>query len=419
MLRPLIRCPGASPPRISFRVVSSTPPAWAVDAEGDISADDLVEQARQDTGLSGFGDLSFREGLRVYVDALNREASLNRLGAIMARGEIVRMLSNRLRFARDLKRHPEILEEELERPIVILGLARTGTTKLQRTISADPSVQRLELWRLLSPAPWPVGLDGEDPRIALAEVLEAELSARFPEVIAAHALEAREPDEETLLLELTFSAMTRGQVQAYRTPSYVQWLAGRSKREAYGYLRMLLQYLQWQDGGGRGRPWIMKTPLHLGELPTLLETFPDALVVHCHRDPVQAIPSVASLVELARRVRSDDVDPLEVGSEMLDRFSSLIRRALEARQSLPAERFIDLSFRAIVSDVKAVIAEIYSRTGRQLSTEAVAAFDAYESRRPAHHFGRNVYTAERYGLDEPRIKAAFAPYYDAFPDLLT
>ena len=396
-----------------------TPPAWAVDAEGEISADDLVEQARQDTGLSEFGDLSFREGLRVYVDALNREASLNRLGTIMARSEIVRMLSNRLRFARDLQRHPEILEEELERPIVILGLARTGTTKLQRTISADPGVQRLELWRLLNPAPWPAaGRDGEDPRIALAELLEAELSARFPDVMAAHALEAHEPDEETLLLELTFSAMTRGQVQAYRTPSYVQWLAGRSKGEAYGYLRMLLQYLQWQDGGGRGRPWIMKTPLHLGELPTLLETFPDALVVHCHRDPVQAIPSVASLVELARRVRSDDVDPLEVGSEMLDRFSSLIRHALEARESLPAERFIDLSFRAIVSDVKAVIAEIYSRTGRRLTAEALAAFDAYESRRPAHHFGRHVYTAERYGLDEPRIRVAFAPYYEAFPDLL-
>jgi Sulfotransferase family len=290
---------------------------------------------------------------------------------------------------------------------------------LQRTISVDPGVQRLELWRLLSPAPWPAaGVNGEDPRIALAESLEAELSARFPDVMAAHALEAHEPDEETLLLELTFSAMTRGQVQSYRTPSYVRWLAGRSKRKPYGYLRMLLQYLQWQDGGARGRPWIMKTPLHLGELPTLLETFPDALVVHCHRDPVKAIPSVASLVESARRIRSDDVDPLQVGTEMLGRFSSLLGRALEARQSLPADSFIDLSFRAIVSDVKAVIAEIYSRTGRQLTAEALAAFDAYESRRPAHHFGRHVYTAERYGLHGPQIKAAFAGYYEAFPDLL-
>jgi hypothetical protein len=105
--------------------VNWVPPAWAVEAEGEISADDLLEQARQDTGLSDFGDLSFQEGLRVYVDALNREARLNRLGMITARTEIVRVLSNRLRFARDLERHPEILEEELERPIVILGLART------------------------------------------------------------------------------------------------------------------------------------------------------------------------------------------------------------------------------------------------------------------------------------------------------
>jgi Sulfotransferase family len=241
----------AAPAADIVRAVNWLPPAWALEAQGEILAGDLLEQARRDTGLSDFGDLSFQEGLGVYVDALNREAGLNRLGMITARSEIVRMLCNRLRFASDLDRHPEILGEELEPPIVILGLARTGTTKLQRTISADPGVQRLELWRLLSPAPWPAaGASGEDPRIALAETLEAELSARFPEVMAAHALEAHEPDEETLLLELTFSAMTRGQVQAYRTPSYVDWLAGRSKREPYGYLRMLLQYLQM---AGRGR----------------------------------------------------------------------------------------------------------------------------------------------------------------------
>jgi Sulfotransferase family len=401
------------------RVVNWVPPAWAAEAEGEISADDLLEQARRDTGLSDFGDLTFDEGLRVYVDALNREARLNRLGMITVRTEIVRMLSNRLRFARDLERHPEILEEQLERPIVILGLARTGTTKLQRTISADPGVQRLELWRLLNPAPWrPAGGNGQDPRIAFAEVVEAELLARSPDVMAAHALEAHEPDEETLLLELTFGAMTRGQVQSYRTPSYVRWLAGQSKRKPYGYMRMLLQYLQWQDGGARGRPWIMKTPLHLGELATLLGTFPDALVVHCHRDPLEAIPSVASLIEAARGMRSDDADPLEIGAEVVDRFSWLIGRALEARETLPVDSFIDLSFRAIVSDVNAVIAAIYSRAGMQLTAEALSAFDAYESRRPVHHFGRHVYTAERYGLDAPRIASAFASYYDAFPDLL-
>jgi hypothetical protein len=402
-----------------FGVVNWVPPSWALDAEGEISAEDLLEQARQNTGLSDFGGLSFQEGLRVYVDALNREAGLNQLGMITARSEIVRMLSNRLRFARDLDRHPEILDEELERPIVILGLARTGTTKLQRTISADPGVQRLELWRLLNPAPWPgAGANGDYPRVALAESIEAEMSSRYPNLMAAHALEAHEPDEETLLLELTFGAMTRGQVQSCRTPSYVQWLDGRSKREPYEYLRMLLQYLQWQDGGARGRPWIMKTPLHLGELPTLLETFPDALVVHCHRDPVKAIPSAASLVESARRVRSDDVDPLEVGTEMLDRFSGLTAVALEARENLPNDSFIDLSFRAIVSDIKAVIADIYARSGRQLTGEAMAAFDAYQSRRPAHHFGRHIYSGEHYGLDEPRIRAEFAGYYETFPDLL-
>jgi Sulfotransferase family len=133
---------------------------------------------------------------------------------------------------------------------------------------------------------------------------------------------------------------------------------------------------------------------------------------------VQAIPSVVSLVESARRVPSEHVDPLEIGTEMLDRFSSLIARALKARQNLPADSFIDLSFRAIVSDIKTVIAEIYPRAGRQLTGEAMASFDAYESRRPAHHFGRHVYSAERYGLDEPRIKAAFAGYYEMFPDLL-
>ncbi|MCK9284199.1 MAG: sulfotransferase [Rhodocyclaceae bacterium] len=375
--------------------------------------DDLLAAASGATGLTDFGDRQFVKGLTTLTDALRSEARLNAMGHLMVSGGLIRLLSNRLRYQRDVTQHPEIRDEKIAAPIIILGLPRTGTSKLQRVMSADPTVQRLEFWRTINPAPFP----GEEPgnpkaRIEAGLLVENTLSTMFPGWMARHPMEALEPDEELHIMDMSFECVISWLFS--RVPSFYTYINQCDPHPTYNILHAMLQYLQWQDGGGRGRPWIMKSPVHIGALPTLIETFPDATIVHCHRDPRKVIPSFASLIEEGRKMGSDSVDPLEIGRDMLNHWGDQIDRNLKARESLPASRIMDVQFEEIMKDDVGVIRRIYQRAGRTLTPEAIAAFKDYDARRPDKHWGQYEYTAEQYGLNDAIIDERFEEYRKRF-----
>lgn len=379
------------------------------------TVESLLAAAADETGLEDFGDRHFMTGLGTLVRALPREAALNAVGDQMVYGGIHRLLCNRLRYVRDVKLHPEILGEKIVKPIIILGLPRTGTSKLQRVMSADPAVQRLEFWRTINPAPFP----GEAPgnpraRIDAALVVEQTLATMFPGWMARHPMEALEPDEELHIMDGSFECVISWLFS--RVPSYYAYIAKCDPRPMYRHLHQQLQYLQWQDGGARGRPWIMKSPVHIGALPTLLETFPDAILVHCHRDLQKVIPSFASLIEEGRKIGSDQVDPLEVGRDMCEYWAASLDRYMVDREKLAPGRVLDVAFEEICADVVAVIRRIYAAAGREVTPQAIAAFRDYEARRPEHHFGKYEYSAAHYGYTAEMIDRRFAPYRKRFID---
>jgi NAD(P)-dependent dehydrogenase (short-subunit alcohol dehydrogenase family) len=403
----------------TMNAVPGMPPAMiatslAARPAGEVSAEALLAGAVRETQLEDYGeDRSFEEGLRTLVHAINDEARLSDMGRVRVSMDLGRMLINRLRFEADRARHPEISEEEIIAPIVVLGFPRTGTTKLQRTLAADPEAQRLEGWRVFNPAPVPsLRKDGIDPRIQIAESIEAALTRHFPRWQAGHPTLAHEPDEEVLLLEMTFQHNVHA--LRYRVPSYWDYVQGVDQTGPYEYMKSLLKYLQWQDGGGRGRPWILKSPLHLGELDTLLATFPDAVVVHCHRDPREVMASFGALVELARRMSSDELDLKEIGRHAMAYLGWHIERHLTMRDRLGRERIVDVCFGDICADIDGVVDEIYASAGRVVSPEARNAFKAFNDRHTAGHFGRHEYTLERYGLSSTEVAEQFAPYMDRF-----
>lgn len=375
----------------------------------------LLDAASAAAGLDDFGDRHFIKGLSVLVPALRDEARLNEVGVQMNYGGIINLLVNRLRYVRDVQQHPEILEQRIAAPIIILGLPRTGTSKLQRVLSADPQVQNMLYWRTTNPAPFP----GEQPgqptaRIEAAQAVEKMLAEQFPGWMARHPTEALEPDEELHLMHGSFECLISWLFA--RTPSYYDYIQQCDPRPMYNHLHAQMQYLQWQDGGARGRPWIMKSPVHTGTLDGLLETFPDAVLVHCHRDVHKILPSIASLIEQARRIGSDEVDQKVVGDEMLDYWGSSLDRYLEIRARLPADRIMDVHFDEVVGDVLAVIRRIYARAGRELTPGTIAAFQAKERSQPDHHWGKYSYSAADYGYSRQIIDQRFADYRARFLD---
>lgn len=377
-----------------------------------IDTRELVSAAETRAGAP-FPVRDFLEPLERFVDSAETEGNLTDLGVEGLRQDLVRLLENRIAIDHAFADHPEIGTEDVSDPVVITGLPRTGTTKLQKVLAASGAYHALPLWQALLPVPLaPAGSD-PDPRIGAIEEQSRLMFEMFPDLMAAHPMRATEPEEEVLLLQLSFLEPTNGWF--YRAPSYVAWVEQQDRTPAYETLRRTLQYLQWQRGGRDGRPWVLKSPAHLGALEYVLKVFPNATVVHCHRDLREALPSLARLLELMQIARgAAHVDNAELGAFLVEYCAGLWQRNLAQRAGLPVDQILDLRYEDIHTNVGAAVDEIHARRGVSLEPAARAAALSWEESNPQHRFGNHVYSLERYGLTEADLKAAFADYNERF-----
>jgi hypothetical protein len=377
-----------------------------------IDTGELVSAA-ETRGGSAFPTREFVEPLDRFVDSVETEGNLTDLGVEGLRQDLVRLLENRLAIDTAFADHPEIGEEDVSDPVVITGLPRTGTTKLQKVLAASGGYHKLPLWQALLPVPLPAPGSEPDPRIGAIEEQSRLMFEMFPDLMAAHPMRATEPEEEVLLLQLSFLEPTNGWF--YRAPSYVNWVEQQDRTPAYETLRRTLQYLQWQNGGRDGRSWVLKSPAHLGAIALVFKVFPNATVVHCHRDLREALPSLARLLELMQIARgAAHVDNAELGAFLVEYCAGLWERNLAQRAALPAEQILDLRYEDIHTNIGAVVDEIHERRGVLLDANARAAVLDWEKSNPQHRYGNHVYSLGRYGLSEADLKAAFADYDERF-----
>lgn len=388
----------------------------ATDRGGPFDESVLLSDARRKTGLEDFGDEGFRAPLRALLASLSG-ARLNAVGTLVLRASIRRSLMQRLRAQYWSSRHPEIAEERIERPLVVVGMMRSGTTLVQRLLARDPRFYSALGWEISEPAPRP-GTDWRvsDPRIADARTTSEQMRKFAPELHAIHPTDALEPDEEIVFLADAF--LSHVPEASCNVPAYRTWLDEQDFTPAYRYLVRMLQLLQWQkrQRGERHERWVLKTPAHLGYLDTLFSVFQDAQIIHVHRSPLETIPSGASLNWTLWKMHSDGADPEEVGRQWLERMAWATRRALASRQRLSQgnARFADVHFRNLVPDPIGGIGGLYEALGLPLTPEARSAMEAWlradaAQERPAHR-----YSAEEFGLSEAAIRSAFADYIERF-----
>lgn len=373
----------------------------------------VMAEARQQAGLDDYGELDFVEPLRRWFEALASEVALSEQGVEILRATTLRHLVNRLRFEQDMRRHPEILDEDVADPIVIVGLPRTGTTKLQRLLARLDGCYGIPFWQLLNPARFPdTGPGAPDPRIACAEEQHRIACQLFPEFQAGHPSQVDEPDEEMFMMEMGFEVLTYWRADL---PSFSRWWRARPREIPYAYLRKLLQYVQWQNGGRRGRSLVLKTPVHLGQLDMIQRFFPKATLVHCHRDPRVSVASNARLHELLWRMAMPQVDPHRVGDEVVDYWSQALTANLAQREQLAGRMaVIDVRYETILRDPVTAIRQILAARHRQPSVADVEKIRAWEAANPQERWRGHQYSQQTYGLSDARIESAFAAYIERF-----
>jgi hypothetical protein len=370
----------------------------------------LLAAARRDSSLHEFGDESFREPLHRLIASLEAEAQLHPLGRLVLRQTLVRLLVNRLRIEALCARHPEIEAETVAAPVFVVGLQRTGTTLLHRLLTCVPPLRPLLSWEALNPAPFPnaPARGGRDPRMRLAETAERGLRYLAPEFFAIHPVEAHAPEEDVLLLDVSFASPTAD--ATLRVPSYSAWLEATDWRPAYRTFRRAVQLLLWQRPGR----WLGKTPHHLEHLDVLLEVFPGAKIVHTHRDPVRVVASFCSMMAHGRAVFSDRVDPIEVGAKLGEKAVRAVTRAMAVRDRTPPGVCLDVAYADLLADPLKQARRVCDFLGLPLSAEVEASMRHWIAENPQHRRGVHRYRLEDFGLDRAALEQRFEPYRSRF-----
>lgn len=378
------------------------------------TAEDLLDLARKQTGLNDFGDDYFMDSLRHMVDGANTDVPYTPAGRESFYGSIVAHLCNRLRIERDLRAHPEILEEDVSDPIVILGFVRTGTSKLQMMIAADPRFRGLLGWQAYFPGRIVESNDpATDPRPQIAKEMFDRLHAHHPEFMAGHPMFADQTEEETRILHLSFSSWM-GWV-SNPSDSFYEWAKTQDESKSYEYFVKVLKYLQWQEGGRKGRRQVLKTPMHLGTVDLLMKYFPKATLVHCHRQPAEFIRSWVRLQDLIWQMALETTDPARCRRSALEVWGDALKKFLAYREQMgSALNVVDVYFEEVRDDPIKAIRRVYAAAGVDLTPESEAAMLAWNASHPPHRAGKMEYHEDKYGVTPEMVDTCFADYLAKF-----
>jgi hypothetical protein len=375
--------------------------------------EELLATARSRTGLSDFGDRWFLEPLAALLDSLNHDAKLHAAGIVAETERVVTALVNRLHLVDICQRERAIEHESVNVAAVIVGLPRTGSTLMQRLLSSVPALTALRWWEICNYAPWP----GEVPtnvsgrHRAGQDIIDA-LLAGDPELAAGHPYQNDAADEETIILGQFFmGTLMEGFAHV---PGYVAWLKQADHSPMYRELRRVLQSMQWFDPSRRGRRWLLRSSAHLASLEALTGEFPEARLLMTHRDPLETIPSLCSLMTMLQGLGSNRMDKIDSGRFIAERWAWNLQEFMRIRARLPRERFLDVYYADLVREPLAVGLAVVRALGLGDDYPTRVAMQNWldangRERHPPHH-----YTAQEFGLTPESLASMFADYRTTF-----
>jgi Sulfotransferase family len=376
----------------------------------EVVADDVIAEACEKTGLDDFGPDNFREGLAVLGDSINGEARLNELGAVAVRETVVNALANRLRVVDWIRRHPEVAGERIERPIVVIGMFRAGTTFLSQLLDQDPRNRALLRWEANDSTPPPTYANFRSgPRVDAARLSNDLLEDLNPRMKAIHHEDADGPTECIAVMSQDFKSLSWEAIT--NVPAYSRWLLATDQRSAYEYHRSTLLVLQ--SGGVRGR-WTLKSPHHAIALDALTAVYPDARLVLLHRDPVVLCASVCSLITTLSGTFTDADHTAYVAAHWPAMLEESVKRIEVFRGAHPELPIVDVQYADLVGDPLRTVEDIYAACGAEFDAGVHDAIAAYAKAHTKGKLGNHGYDLREFGLDASELAERFAGYIDRY-----
>jgi hypothetical protein len=370
----------------------------------------VTRAAAKLAGSDDFGSDSFREPLGVFLGACAEEAELTTFGRLLVSKMLASTLSNRIQLHRWSLDHPEVKDEQIVSPWIIVGLPRTGTSVLSMLLGLDPLARPLLQWEAARPIP-PATLEeaAEDPRIArTAKDLDG-LMKLNPPLKAMHPFGATLAEECVSLFMYDVRSMAL-ETQAH-VPTYARWLEQADMTPAYAQHRLALQTLQSRQPTER---WILKTPNHLWHLDAMLAAYPDARVIWTHRDPGPVVTSLASLANAGQRPLTSRSDPRPTAEEWKRKCGFALRSAMAFDQAANDGWCQHLHYDALMADPVEAVCQLYRSFGEEVGSLHVRRMRSFLADRPADAFGRHRYDPADFGWTYAGLAEEFADYTERY-----
>lgn len=376
-----------------------------------LDPDDLLETARAATGLRDLGEADWpgwEETYRALAGSIATESRLHLLGRVVTRSEMLRTLSTWLRLQAAWQATPVITAIAVDEPLFVVGPPRTGTTILLELLALDPTLRAPIAYEAL----YPLRSMGSDARrLALAECEQEFWADIHPEFMTMHELASDLPCEcvHFLMYDLAgpYWSMT------YNTPSFTGWQLEHLETlgRVYKLHRRMLQTFAHETPDASPRTWLLKSPYHVATLPALFAEYPDARVIHTHRDPRKFMGSLVSLLQVVRFMRSDHVDAA-MGPTLELTYQMFLDNTIAQRESgeIPDDQIVDSHFVALMADPVASLRSTYEQLNREWPSGHDRVITDYLANKPKGKHGAHTYTLADVGLDEASVRATFKHY---------
>jgi hypothetical protein len=380
-----------------------------------MTVEDVLDAARDATGLSDFGAPDFKERLGIWLQSITEDKALTGLGRGGLFSDCVRLASNRLKVEDLLKRHPEILDIQIDRPIIIAGLPRSGTTHLVNIISADSRLRHMPLWESQEPVPSAADLAavarGElDPRFVRARDGWGQFEAILPYMPAMHEMAPDHTHEEIELQSIDFGSYNLEWLS--RPHRWREHYYSHDQTPRYAYSKKVLQILTWYKGPNR---WVLKSPQHMEQLAALKAVFPDATLVITHRDPLAVIQSAVTMLSYGDRIRRNPTDPPATARYWIERIEHLLKACVRDRGFWGKHQSMDVLFHQYMENEDGILRQIYSMADLPMTSAAEAELKSYLEANPRGKHGRVQYDlAGDFGVDISALRQRFKFYFDKF-----
>ncbi len=381
----------------------------------ELTAQTLLAEAEQATGLLNWGgkrwaEENFRARFNALCTSLETEAQLTPIGRSRAHGRIHIMLCSRLRF---VAWHQDAEVKPIVAPLIGTGLPRAGTSFLHELIAQDPDNLSPRTAEAIIPVPPPGVLADESARLQLIDRVFHFQGLDTPEINAVHPFAASAADECVVLQEAACGAF----FQAFFNVQGFIAKVRESYSDLYDWQKGMMQILQ---AGRATQRWVLKSPDHMSNWSTMIQTFPDARIFINHRDPAKVIPSIASLFVTFQRLNTaHTVDPKWIGAAMLAGQMQHMETVSAWRAAHPEVPVVDVHYRDLIADPIATVERIYAAFDMHLSVKARQRMTEFlRVNRHGQAQGtddiKHRYTLADFGLTEAMIEQMCGKYIDQY-----